>query len=172
MPTRPNVPARSGRSLYGLVRVAAPFVLAIATLAVGVLWVSTGQTPGAGAAFPVTLSHHDAVVQAARAERTGAAAARSSARTAARAPREAVRHALPAITSSRTTRPAPPHLRPGSPTQGSPRPSPSPTPTPQDAAPPPTPPPPAALAVPALPPLPPPPALPPLPQLPGLPGAP
>ena len=58
MPTPSNVRARGGRSLYGLIRVAAPFVLAIAALAAGVLWVSTGGgTSGAGAASPVTLSH-------------------------------------------------------------------------------------------------------------------
>ena len=120
MPTPPNVPSRGGRSLYGLTRLAAPFVLAIAALAAGVLWVSTGGGTSAGVASPVTVSRHGAVVHAARAERTGASAARPTAERGARAPREAVRHARPATASHRSSRPARPHPRPGSPKHGSP----------------------------------------------------
>ena len=155
--------ARGGRSLYGLIRVAAPFVLAIAALAAGVLWVSTGGgTSGAGAASPVTLSHGDAVIEAARAERHDRKSLGPSVVAATRAPGEAVRHARPTTTSGseRTSRPSRPQPRPGNPKSPAPTPSPTPTPTPpqQEAAPPP---PPAAL------PLPPFPGLPPLPQLPG-----
>jgi hypothetical protein len=166
MHTPPTVP----------VRVAAPIVLAIAALAVGVLWLSTGGgTHGVGAASPVTLTPHDGVVEATRAVRERATAARPSVETAARAPGEAARHERPATTSDRTTRPSRPHPRPGSPNHGSSKPSPAPTPTPapqQDAAPPPPPPPPPPPAglplppLPAVPPLPPPPPLPQLPELP------
>ena len=164
-------PARGGRSLYGLARLAAPFVLAIAALAAGVLWVSTGGgTSGAGAASPVTLSRHDAVVEAARAERTGAtsrSADRRDGEPARRVKRPATHGPRPLPTAS--SRPARPHPRPGSPNAriaeagAAPPSTPAPQPPQQDAAPPPPPPPPppagpSATALPALPPLPPPPA--------------
>src|SRR4051794_29963904 len=117
MHTTPN-PVRGDRSLYGQVRVAAPVVLAVGTLAAGVLWLSTGgDTPGAGAS-PVTLSSHDGVVAAARAGRKGARAFRLSTKTAARGPREAAHHERPAAASNRTTRPSRPRPRPGSPSHG------------------------------------------------------
>src|SRR2546423_10063190 len=132
MHTSPS-PARGDRSLYGLVRVAAPVVLPVGTLAAGVLWLSTGgDTPGAGAS-PVTLSSQDGVVAAARARRDGPRSFRPSAKTAARGPRAAAHHELRATASNRTTRPSPPRSRPGSPNDG-PKPAPSPkppTPAPQ-----------------------------------------
>src|SRR3954454_13083592 len=147
MHTSPS-PARGDRSLYGLVRVAAPVVLAVGTVAAAVLWLSTGgDIPGAGAS-PVTLSSHDGVVAAARAGRKDARAFRPSAKTAARGPREVAHHERPAAASNRTTRPSRPRPGPGSPSHG-PKPAPSPKPSPpapqppqQDAAPPPPPPPP------------------------------
>jgi len=93
MPTPPSAPAPEGRSRSGLTRAAAPIAVAIASLAAGALWLSTGGgTSGADAASPVTLSPHGAVVEAARA---GTSASTSSAKTVTRAPRSAARHARP-----------------------------------------------------------------------------
>jgi protein TonB len=175
MQTPPNLPAPEGRC-HGLARAAAPIALAIASLAAGALWLSTGGgTRGADAASPVTLSPHEAVVEAARA---GTGASTSSAKTVTPAPRDVARHARPETVSKRTSRPSPARRRPGSPSTGTPKPSPQPpsTPAPQQEAappplpPPPPPPPPAGLPLPQLPPVPPLP--PPVPQLPKLRGTP
>ena len=106
MPTHPHTRAQSDDSPYRLVGVAAPFVLAVAALAAGVLWVSTGGGPRRRRRLTDHLSHGGRVVDAARARRASKTTI-PSARTAVRAPHEAARHARPTLTTAPGARPAP-----------------------------------------------------------------